>query len=826
MSPQQHTVQPARQASPTKSSLLSSYRTNAYNDEDEYDTPPRNTARRPKSVTFDKQGPEIQEFELVTPEPSIDGSPGDNRDDYSDFSDDDDEVTSDEEYDLDSAPVMEPEGWTRITPETMPAHVADDSFRSTPSPNGGRPLPPLPGILPNRADSASPNGARPLPTVPLDLRHTGRLSLEDRMSLMNIHQPDEHPRRASSEEPLSPSFESRDIHIKEEESISSPVVGKSDEDEIAEEHQEHVSDASSSTPEPTERNTEPETATTEPTTFQMSRNIIRRQLEERRDDCEEIEHIPEAPQSTQPTDEETKYTFARPQFRNSPRSSPRNSDIVIKQEDTSDEEDMYAIPKFNPTIPPRPISRFGAREPDVEPEPSEASTYNDADDEESHYEDVKLERQPSFDQESDRYSDATPRGSPAPQRSIMDGPILKPTDSPRTSLPDFSSVLGDRNLSTELALPDSGKTTPRPEDHPEVEHQASRNSSMASMIRGPSPAPSDQMSYMDDDDTGSVIRHHIETDSEEEYTSDEYYDEDEDDDTATEGRRSPSPVPDTAATIRAPNGLKTRASATPADIQAMAAARRHVSGDVSIAPPVPRMPLGYRSEGEPSDDSTESELDDIASLGEEDHSDGEALNRRRSNRMKMPALPVLGEFEFDLKLDDLNDEFEKVIEKQKRGYLMRQNTRVIHASSRDIDDEPTELEPLKPGHSRGKSWSVEPWRAAGRRRSHRDLNSSSRKRSSNIGPTPPLPGQESAVSRRLPSVSESEGRASLASGDLETGERGRLFVKVVGVKDLALPLPQGQPAYFCLTLDNGLHCVTTSWLELAKNAPIGQEFEL
>lgn len=29
-----------------------------------------------------------------------------------------------------------------------------------------------------------------------------------------------------------------------------------------------------------------------------------------------------------------------------------------------------------------------------------------------------------------------------------------------------------------------------------------------------------------------------------------------------------------------------------------------------------------------------------------------------------------------------------------------------------------------------------------------------------------------------------------------------------------------------MTLDNGLHCVTTAWLELGKNAPIGQEFEL
>jgi hypothetical protein len=32
--------------------------------------------------------------------------------------------------------------------------------------------------------------------------------------------------------------------------------------------------------------------------------------------------------------------------------------------------------------------------------------------------------------------------------------------------------------------------------------------------------------------------------------------------------------------------------------------------------------------------------------------------------------------------------------------------------------------------------------------------------------------------------------------------------------------------WFSLTLDNGVHCVTTAWLELARNAPVGQEFEL
>jgi hypothetical protein len=33
-------------------------------------------------------------------------------------------------------------------------------------------------------------------------------------------------------------------------------------------------------------------------------------------------------------------------------------------------------------------------------------------------------------------------------------------------------------------------------------------------------------------------------------------------------------------------------------------------------------------------------------------------------------------------------------------------------------------------------------------------------------------------------------------------------------------------SFFALTLDNGLHCVTTSWLQLGQSAPIGQEFEL
>lgn len=41
-----------------------------------------------------------------------------------------------------------------------------------------------------------------------------------------------------------------------------------------------------------------------------------------------------------------------------------------------------------------------------------------------------------------------------------------------------------------------------------------------------------------------------------------------------------------------------------------------------------------------------------------------------------------------------------------------------------------------------------------------------------------------------------------------------------------MTIPSGEKSHFALTLDNGVHCVTTSWMELGKAAPIGQEFEL
>ena len=61
------------------------------------------------------------------------------------------------------------------------------------------------------------------------------------------------------------------------------------------------------------------------------------------------------------------------------------------------------------------------------------------------------------------------------------------------------------------------------------------------------------------------------------------------------------------------------------------------------------------------------------------------------------------------------------------------------------------------------------------------------------GPVPPLPGQPSSVQEAPATIEETE---PALNGALEEGEeRGRLFVKVVGMKYLDLPLPRGK----CMT---------------------------
>ncbi|KAJ8068204.1 hypothetical protein OCU04_003773 [Sclerotinia nivalis] len=306
-------------------------------------------------------------------------------------------------------------------------------------------------------------------------------------------------------------------------------------------------------------------------------------------------------------------------------------------------------------------------------------------------------------------------------------------------------------------------------------------------------------------------------------------------------------IPETMATIKARSGskLKTRPSVTPSDLAAMREARRQVSGAGPVVPPIPQ-----RHRSRPSLNGEQDDEDD-----DDDDTEKETLKRNTSFKNRSLTLDIGGDLGLNLESD-----FDRVIESSKvafdlssthstfftgragqasepnnsaemsdyankslpqRGYLMRQNTKVVVASSderetrvaKSVGNSPTKAD------NRPQSWVVEPWN--GSRKSN--ARPSSPRKKPPTGAVPPMPGHESNAATGLGILTE--GQVAEPVSD-ENSERGRLFVKVIGVKDLDLPLPKNERSWFSLTLDNGVHCVTTAWLELGKNAPIGQEFEL
>jgi hypothetical protein len=119
-----------------------------------------------------------------------------------------------------------------------------------------------------------------------------------------------------------------------------------------------------------------------------------------------------------------------------------------------------------------------------------------------------------------------------------------------------------------------------------------------------------------------------------------------------------------------------------------------------------------------------------------------------------------------------------------RGYLMRQNTKVVIASS-DVDKGVRSAGNSPVKKDRPQSWTVEPWNGQMRKNSVHDRANPRKK--TPTGPMPPMPGQESNVTG-LGIVTEEAMEPAIEEG----GERGRLFVKVIGVKDLDLPLPKSK----------------------------------
>lgn len=879
--------------------------------------------RHAKSVTFAAAPPQVNEYEMTTPDPSSVAS-GSRDGSYDSVEDDEDEgfdrsTSFDREdsfdaslEDTDKTPVVLPEDWRFMSPavanDDLAAHVDDpfDREQCSPAPpenplsalgarssptrtnsvnsNGERrPLPPLPALgLPTfpraRSDSngslnitaeRASSAQRTIATAPspasitkAEIQGMGgcSMSIESRLKLM-MAQDEEKPKTAAEEQ--------REKRLTfGTQSMSPERDGQTTDDGIKiyedEAENDDVADLGEYKMPP-----------------RISRESILRKVKSKCQVLEDEERGIDSPAFTQGNDRDLIGDLdpdtPLPSLEIGEASCYTEEDIFIKQEDDESEVDVYAIPDlYSQHLEAEALaapSDTSDRTTDV---PIDHGGYDD----ESHYStDSRSEERcspPSPDAMNEDDGPLTPRVAP-PTSNQQRKEVRK---SHRMSLPQFAAMLGEQDFGFGL----DSYLTPSPpmaldepvKQAPLVETKSTGEPSQRPVTPVEQLQPPKYQSHGSESDDeprtpDSVIRHPM-----------------------ADSPKADSPsVPEPVATIKAPGSkLKTRPSVTPSDVQAMAEARRQVSYEV---PAVPLIPERHQNRHSMIAEADTSVLGPREASTESDITDKSSVQSKRKSSLIPLDIRVGSNEGVGFGLDK---EFDRVIEAQKvastfpslslpqrantqgyaeyiggqgfkpfpenhankpsrtqKGYLMRQNTKVVIASSVSIETDPNAADDVQDPSMRGtrsagnsprkpsqQTWTTEPWNSKVRRKSIRQSGGSPQKKLL-VGSAPPLPGQTSNVTGGLNSVAEDQ--SLLNEDDFEDGaERGCLFVKVLRVKDLDLPLPKGkylnrcignvsttnsmigERSYFALTLDNGLHCVTTSWLELGKTAPIGQEFEL
>ncbi|KAL8907450.1 MAG: hypothetical protein Q9207_001420 [Kuettlingeria erythrocarpa] len=876
--------------------------------------PGKSLHRHAKSVTFDAAPPQVNEYEMTTPDPSSIAS-GSREGSYDSVGDEEEEsfdrgssIERDDSFDAsledtDKTPVVLPEDWRFVSPsnanDDLAAHVEDpfDGEQSSPAPTARpssvvgartsptrtdsanssgerRPLPPLPGMdLPSfprpRSDSNGSlsataervsSGQRDLPNLPrpasitkAEIQGMGgcSMSLEDRLRLMVLQ--DEENSRPFEEE-------QRERRLRRGQSKSPEreiTVHEVEVNETSETDRDDVAGLGEIKMPP-----------------RISRESILRKVKAQRQEPDyeglDYDSPPLSPMSEEESLANIDPDVPLPSLEADQTVEEAETSVIIKEEPMDEiDVDLYSIPdlysqqlqaeSFMSAV--EKLEEYAERTNQGvdRPEDDDASQYS-TDSKDEKYQ-PQYESQPTLEEESL----PTPRAS-TPTQATED---IERAKAHRMSLPQFASMLSEQDFGfgmesfmtpSHLVDPEPTKTElPSNEKRVEPSHEiAKRPVTPEAQLQPPKFAGYGEDAEDEPGTPDSVIRHPI-----------------------ADSPPCPSPeVPERVATIKASGGkLKTRPSLTPSDIGAMAETRRKVSVEVPDVVPMPERPhhrpsmIEEASIMEPESSSQEQHLE--ASVSEEAQQPEPNTGKRLSSLVKLD-IAVQGSDGLGFGLDQ---EFDRVIEAQKvafafpcpetqpctqapgtaeyiagqgfrpiqgyvanrrfraqKGYLMRQNTKVVVASSASNESAPDAAEsqdatargtrsagnsPRKASNT--KTWTTEPWNGKVRRKSIRQSGGSPQK-VMNSGPVPPLPGQQSNISNELQSVAEDE--ATLPEEIEDGAERGRLFVKVQRVKDLELPLPRGERSYFALTLDNGLHCVTTAWLELGKTAPIGQEFEL
>lgn len=808
-------------------------------------------------------------------------------------------------------PVVLPEDWSRMSPEEARTDLVnrDDDVFDSPSPSrpetlrsasiasdgSSRPLPPLPALLSgakqrrgssnslSAAAERASQGSRSLPS-PLQpamvtkdsiarMARESALSFQDRLKLLSARSPSRSPEHAPPRELTITNLdtgEKLDVHVRqtevEEDSVCADLEGFASPPRISresilrkvrnskydfEDESDGEADAEESMLErPDSRPTYAELAQIDPDTA-----------------------IPSRENSRETSEVYLQYGLAASHL----VENHEDVSVLIKPEPVEDEQgDMNAIPDFAAAqFPPRSPTRMGDHDEEerqssvlhhrMASESEDESRYSDLDEAPEvestllhHHSITASEPQQQRLEEEEEGKETLDAAmqlltvkdytEPAPRAA---DPVAEMSPSKRGGrqsfgLPSYEIGGGDEydfGLSSFItpSPPNSSDGTAKPLDitasAPNLPAQPTKSvfelQHPSSSYREPQISPPGT--------PDSVIQHRTSEVSQLSEPFDLHLDPVSDADVDALGDTLPEPeplaqveIPERRSTIKTSGKLKARPSMSRAELEAIGfgvGERRVASGDAEA---VPAIPAQYRP----------AELKNQEG-GEERPTSSTLASSSGSTTLLDLNIPTSSEAD-DLTIG-LENEFNRVIESQQKGYLTRQNTKIVVASNRSFSNETSGSDasstatatPMSPTAeatprpqpraarkgaaatsprkaSAEQYLKTEPWNGKARRKSVRNASA---QRTAGL-PAPPLPGQESALD------AVAEDYSTLDDEVAEGTERGRLFVKVVGVKGLDLPLPRNDRVDFQLTLDNGLHCVTTSNLELGSSAAIGQEFEL
>lgn len=696
--------------SPTKSSLSSKSRyanahafdpeTSIWDDEEdsyaERQLPPgKSLHRHAKSVTFDAAPPEVNEYEMATPDPSSVAS-GSRDGSHDSTEDEEDEESFDRgsSYDQDDSfdasledtektPVVLPEDWRFMSPaahnDTLATKV-DDPFaenasgvlsnshpeatadargspartNSTASDGERRPLPPLPAslnmpgaIIRERSDSvhtqrtaASPSCAPTISKAELQGMGSCSMPIEERLRLMMIQ--DEASDKVATNNLVEVQSPPTMSAGKFESTIGIEEV-RVHEHEV---HEDEIADFEDFKMPP-----------------RISRESILQKVKDRSQESEPTSASTIDPDVPLPTTETDNF----------------ETDVVIKQEadNEANEVDVYSIPElYNSHMEAESYMNAMAKLEAIQQARTAADQHDE--DDQSHYSvDSNNGR---VEGSADKAAISEDEGPPTPRAAAdtLTGKHSERRQSRRMSLPQFAALLGDQDfgLGMESFLTPSPPSEKEPikndvvakpswsssvtADTPSLEGIQFHGDASAAPVANEPITPEEQLcppqfpgqaeGYDEPGTPDSVIKHPI------------------DEASAPESPGIPEPV----ATIKSSGSrLKTRPSATPADIRAMAETRRQVSGELPDVPSIPTRHLSRPSVVREGDEGFGESGDALATAISSDPGDSTIL---RQPKRKSSLIPL------DLQVEDsdqlgygIESEFDRVVEAQK----------VVHRSFRD-----------------------------------------------------------------------------------------------------------------------------------------------